>query len=230
MLWANGSILAGLLLGKTFSEQGVPGMRLGTIMSLSDVPFYYYNDADGDQIALPNTERLVSEAMAAHAIAQHLMPILCVRGRPEVRLGSFQSLAGSDLAGSWAPVAIEPDEKAPQGQAADQPDDSVPTVEAYESQAVSAAEAELDALLAGLMADVAAPVGPVAEADVSSGRSESSAGARDAASTPASDESPAGSSTDDLDALLQGIASNEAEQTSDSSDMDPDLAALLASL
>ena len=97
MLWANGSILAGLLLGKTYSEQGLPAMKLGTIMSVGDIPFYYYTDPDGDQVALPSTERLVPEAAAAHVISQHFMPVLCIRGRPEIRLGSFQSLAGVDL-------------------------------------------------------------------------------------------------------------------------------------
>ena len=111
LLWANGSILAGLLLGKTFSEQGLTDMRLGSMMTLKDVPFYYYTDSDGDQVALPNTERLVPESSALRAISQGLMPILCIRGRSEIRLGSFGSLGGLELAGPWSPLMIEPDEK-----------------------------------------------------------------------------------------------------------------------
>ncbi len=137
MLWANGAILAGLLLGRTFSEQGIPGMRLGTVMSIGDVPFYYYTDDEGDQIALPSTERLVPESIAAHIMSQNFMPVLCIRGRPEIRLGSFQSLAGNDLAGPWSPLAVEPDEKLEVSAAADVPRTEPLTV-------------DLDALLAGL--------------------------------------------------------------------------------
>ncbi len=208
MLWANGSMLAGLLLGKTFSEQGFK-MRLGSIMSLGDVPFYYYTDAEGDQVALPNTERMVTERAAAYLMSQNFMPILCVRGRPEVRLGSFQSLAGTELAGPWLPVAIEPDQRAPAGSSAEQPEESVPTVEAFEAQAAAEAESEIDALLASLLADTTT-----------------------SAAAEASDEAPPSGtgSVDELDDLLAGLASGEAEKNSDNSQMDSDLADLLANL
>jgi type VI secretion system protein ImpC len=220
MLWANGSMLAGLLLGKTFSEQGVKGMRLGSIMTLGDVPFYYYTDAEGDQVALPNTERLVTESTAAYLMSQNFMPVLCIRGRPEVRLGSFQSLAGTELAGPWMPVAIEPDQKAPPGQAAEQPEETVPTVDAFEAQAAAEAESELDALLASLMADTTTPATADAEAPAS---------AEPTAATDEVTEQAAGS-VDDLDELLAGLAASEAETNSDNSQMDSDLADLLASL
>jgi type VI secretion system protein ImpC len=228
MLWANGAMLAGLLLGKTFSEQGLKGMRLGSIMSLGDVPFYYYTDADGDQVALPNTERLVSESTAAYLMSQNFMPVLCVRGRPEVRLGGFQSLAGTELAGHWAPVAIEPDQKAAVSPAAEQPEENVPTVEAFEAQAAAEAESELDALLAGLLADTATP----ADASVAV---EAAAAGGDATKQSASDASdqatpPDGGSVDELDDLLAGLAASDTETNSDNSEMDPDLADLLANL
>ena len=106
MLWANGSILAGLLLGKTFLEQGMNSMQLGSQMVLGDVPFHYYTDPDGDQIPLPSTERLVTESDAVRTLAQNFMPVISMRGRPEVRLGGFTSLAGVQLAGPWAPLEI----------------------------------------------------------------------------------------------------------------------------
>ena len=110
MLWTNGSILAGLLLGRTFSDQGLSGMKLGSQMVLGDVPFYYYTDSDGDQVALPSTERMVSEPTAMHAMSQNFMPVFSIRGRPEIRLGSFGSLGGKLLAGPWAPLDVQPDE------------------------------------------------------------------------------------------------------------------------
>jgi type VI secretion system protein ImpC len=106
MLWANSSILVGLLLAKTFSEQGLSGMQLGSVMLQGDIPFHYYTDEHGDQIALPGTERLVTESVAAHIASQNFMPVFSIRGRPEIRLGSFTSLAGADLAGPWAPVEV----------------------------------------------------------------------------------------------------------------------------
>jgi type VI secretion system protein ImpC len=228
MLWANGSMLAGLLLGKTFSEQGLK-MRLGSIMSLGDVPFYYYTDADGDQVALPNTERLVTESTAAYLISQNFMPVLCVRGRPEVRLGSFQSLAGTELAGPWSPIAIEPDQGAAAIPAAEQPEESVPTVEAFEAQAAAEAESEIDALLASLLADTTTPAdAPVAdEAAAASGDATDEPAASDASDQPTP---PDGGSVDELDDLLAGLAASETETNSDNSQMDPDLADLLASL
>jgi len=211
MLWANGSILAGLLLGKTFTEQGLPGMRLGTIMSISDVPFYYYTDADGDQIALPNTERMVTESVAAHVIAQHFMPVLCIRGRPEVRLGSFQSLAGEELAGPWSPVTVEPDEissTVPE-PATSVAEPEIPTVEEHEAAAVAEAQEELDAILAGVESVSAAAAG------------------QEVVEQPGS---PQVAADDDLDALLAGLASSETQQASTETEIDPDLAELLKGL
>jgi type VI secretion system protein ImpC len=150
MLWANGSILAGLLLGKTFSEQGLARMKLGSQMTLGDVPFYYYTDPDGDQIALPSTERMVSEPTAVRIMSQNFMPVLSIRGRSEVRLGSFNSLSGALLAGPWAPLDIKPDEgQLPSANASSTPtDDDSTSIEELEARAAVEAEQELDALLA----------------------------------------------------------------------------------
>jgi type VI secretion system protein ImpC len=150
MLWANGSILAGLLLGTTFNEQGLAGMKLGSHMTLGDVPFYYYTDADGDQVALPSTERNVSEPVAVHIMAQNFMPVVALRGRPEVRLGSFQSLGGALLAGPWAPVEMPPEAVADGGDyVAPAPGGEIPlSDEEQEAREAADAEQELDALLA----------------------------------------------------------------------------------
>jgi type VI secretion system protein ImpC len=212
MLWANGSILAGLLLGKTFSEQGLKSMELGSIMTISDVPFYYYTDADGDQMALPSTERNVSERAAAHVIAQHFMPVVCVRGRPEVRLASFNSLAGTLLAGPWAPVEVPPDEGPPPAEMPTEPAEEEISIEETESQAAAEAESELDALLVGYT-------------------SESSGGAETTGETAEAESDASGSDDVDLDALLSGLSEKDEQQSpAGETEMDPDLAALLADL
>jgi type VI secretion system protein ImpC len=221
MLWANGSILAGLLLGRTFSAQGLPGMRLGEIMTLDDVPFYYYTDADGDQVALPSTERLVTESLAAHVIAQHFMPVLCNRGRPEIRLGSFHSVGGPELAGPWSPRVLEPDKKLDSSEAV-APSEDVLSVDAFEAQAAAVANSDLDAHLADIQSPPADSREPVVARTGEELGTEPELG-------KVEQPSPRGTEND-LDELLAALASKEKETTASKPDIDPELAALLAEL
>jgi hypothetical protein len=55
---------------------------------------------------LPCTERRMNITTAEYVESQRFLPVLSIRGRPEVRLAGFQSLAGKPLAGPWAPVAV----------------------------------------------------------------------------------------------------------------------------
>jgi type VI secretion system protein ImpC len=211
MLWANGSILAGLLLGKTFSDQGLKGMKLGSVMTLGEVPFHYYTDSDGDQIPLPSTERWVSEKTAVHVMSQNFMPVLCIRGRTEIRLGSFNSLAGATLAGPWAPVQVKLDEPLPFTPAAQSATPSVTPTAAtndVEAKTVAEAEAELDSMLSR---DAAAT-------------SDQPAAAPESA--PAASETP-----DELATLLAELEAKETEKPEPpAGGIDPELAALLAEL
>jgi hypothetical protein len=103
MLWGNPAVIAALLAGQTYTLQGQK-MNLGSIMSVGDMPFHYYTDKDADQVPLPCTERLMTARMAALMTSQAFMPLISLKGRPEVRLGSFASLAGKILAGPWPEV------------------------------------------------------------------------------------------------------------------------------
>jgi type VI secretion system protein ImpC len=182
MLYTSGAVLAGLLLAETFLKGGMKKMSLGSIMQAGEMPYYYYEDADGDQVALPCTERLLSVDLAAHVTKQRFMPVLAIKGKPEVRLGSFQSLAGKPIAGPWAPVAIGPTAapaaaptpvvvgEVPEATAAapaSAPESTIPEAAAMPEQPAPAppaeaasADAELDALLASLGAADAAPAAP----------------------------------------------------------------------
>src|SRR5262245_49644455 len=102
MLWGNSAVIAGLLLGATFSQQGAK-MKPGSVLALGEMPFYYYTDADGDQTALPCTERMLSSRMAEWVRQHRFMPMLSMKGSPDVRLGGFGSLADTQLAGPWQP-------------------------------------------------------------------------------------------------------------------------------
>ncbi|WP_413205845.1 type VI secretion system contractile sheath small subunit [Rhodospirillum sp. A1_3_36] len=101
MLWANPVILSATLMAATVVRDG-KNMRLGEIMGMGDIPIHTMVDQYGDQIALPCTERLLNTRTTADVVARGFMPVLSVKGRAEVRQGSFQALSGDMLAGPWA--------------------------------------------------------------------------------------------------------------------------------
>lgn len=182
MLWGNSAVIAGLLAGATFSQQGAK-MKLGTVLTLGEMPFYYYTDSDGDQTALPCTERMLSSKLAELVGRHRFIPMLSMKGRPEVRLAGFGSLAGGELAGPWQPAATIPDsDSMPSrskeseeteteqevGESEEKGGSDESTEPAADTSAESTGEAaagdpELDKLLAGL-GDDADPAAPPAEA------------------------------------------------------------------
>jgi type VI secretion system protein ImpC len=209
MLYASGSILAGLLLGQTFLQGGMKKMNLGSILTADDMPYYFYEDADGDQVALPCTERLLTIDTAAHVTKQGFMPVIAIKGKPEVGLGSFQSLAGKPLAGPWAPIAITPS-AAPAAAAPAQAPAAKP----------AAAEPEKPT-------PVPEPAAPEPTAAAPAAEEPAAAPAAPAEAAPAADASV----DNELDALLASLDSPApAESSGGEADLDPDLAALLADL
>ena len=201
MLWGNSAFLAGLVLGQTFLNDGLAGMQPGSVLTVGDLPFYYYTDADGDQIALPCSERLVNMRLAQSLTAQGFIPILAMQGRAEVRVGGLHALGGGPLAGPWNPVNIS----------------SAPVVSAVSAAAAAtpaapppaaAVDEELDALLAGIDS-------PTPEAS-----------APEAAPAPADE---AANDLDSLLASLDSQDA-AAASTGAQADVDADLAALLADL
>ncbi|XDA99859.1 type VI secretion system contractile sheath large subunit [Sulfitobacter sp. LCG007] len=101
MLWANPAVVSAVLMAAGVSKSG-KDMRLGEIMSLGDMPVHVMTDAHGDPIALPCTERLLTTRTMAEVVTRGFMPLLSIKGRNEVRQGSFQALGGDMLAGPWA--------------------------------------------------------------------------------------------------------------------------------
>ena len=77
-------------------------MDLGTLMSLGDIPFHYMTDRFGDQVALPCTERNLTSDLAQATLMRGFMPVLWMKGRDEIRLGSFRSLGGDEIIGPWS--------------------------------------------------------------------------------------------------------------------------------
>ncbi|MGB8622539.1 MAG: type VI secretion system contractile sheath large subunit [Paracoccaceae bacterium] len=101
MLWANPAAAVAVLMAQSFTQNG-KALNLGSVMQLGDIPFHYVTDRYGDQVALPCTERNVTESKIENIVNRGLMPVVSIRGRDEIRLTSFQSLAGTDLRGPWS--------------------------------------------------------------------------------------------------------------------------------
>lgn len=163
MLWGNGAVIAGLLLGATFQVGGLKSMKLGEVMTVDDMPYYFYTDSDGDQIALPCTDRLLSEAMCMYVSSQGIMPLVAFKGRAEVRLASLQSLAGKPLLGPWSAEQVAANMAVGASAApAPTPAPAEPAAAPAPEQSAAAVDAELDALLASLGGDT--PAAPSADA------------------------------------------------------------------
>lgn len=239
MLWGHPALLTAFALGETFRQQGGK-MKLGSVAGLGDMPYYVYTGPDGEQTALPCTERLFSERQAAQAATYNVMPVVSLRGRPEVRLAGFNSLAGQPLAGFWAPVTIKPTQAA--SPAAPQPPKTVaqpapasvaeapapepaaaaPQAAAPQAGAAAAdAGADLDALLASLAAETAPAAGEATESAPEAATEPAPEAAAETAAAPAD-------AMNELDALLASLSAEPAPQTADATE--PDLDALLASL
>lgn len=203
MLWGNPSVLVALLLGETYSRQGLAQMDLGSIMTVGDMPYHWYTDDDGDQIALPCTARQLGVRAAGNVTRQGFMPLLSIQGRPDVRLGSFQSLRGELLAGPWAPIAEQGGARTAPPKPSTASGAPSAAAEATAAEEQGTGDDELDAMLAEL-AGAATP----------------------AAAPPAA---PAADADPELDALLSGLEDASSAPPPDD-EIDPDLAALLGDL
>lgn len=192
MLWAHPALLAACLLAAP----------VGRTLSIGDLPFHYFVDAEGDQIALPCTERFVDADTAARLHGLGIVGLMAHKGQPELRFAGLDAVNGQAIAlqNMPKPVSRSSVTTAVHGKLAGAAPAAAATAsgaddvgdDALESAASDSSDSSLDDLLAGLGGDDA---GSDTSSDLSS----------DESSEPA-DEAPA-----------------EAE-------MDPELAALLKSL
>lgn len=207
MLWGHPALLAACVVA------GNDGLTIG------DLPFYHFRDADGDTVALPCTERLINSDTATTLGQWGFSALMAHKGAPELRIAGLDAVNGQPLgkaavAGSkprigvetkvGVPITMTTKAKVPaQSQAA--LDDSASSSDDSD-MASSDDSSDLDALLAGLGDD-----------------------------SPSSQETGSSSGDDDLDALLASLGGDDTTASDDSSsdsgdEMDADLAALLASL
>lgn len=205
--WANPVVAVAILLAAT-RKKGGKSMSLGDVMSLDDMPYTFFTDQHGDQVALPCTERNLTTMKSETVVARGFMPLVSLKGQNAIRLASFQSLASTEIRGVWsdAPALAR----------------SAPTPEAAPPAAGKITE------IIPISADVPAEIteaGPTAEAALD-----------DLDDLLADLDTPAEETDalDDLDALLAEFEdtpdSTEDDADDDDSAIDDDLAALLEGL
>lgn len=196
MLWGNPAVLVALLAAQAW-EKGGASMKLGSVNVVGDLPVYVYTDKDGDQMALPCTERLFTERQAAQVASTGTIPVLSLRGRPEVRVAGFASLAGTTLAGRWAPADAKPAPAKTAAAAAAEPE-----AEAEEAAAEDSGSDDLDALMAGL---AASEEEPEAEAAPAADTGDEDLDALLASLSAEPEPAAADETESDLDALLASL-------------------------
>ena len=199
MLWGHPALLAASLLAAP----------VGKTLSIGDLPFHYFVDAQGDQIALPCTERFIDVDTAARLRGLGICALLAHKGQPELRVAGLDAVNGATLALQGMPkpaarssVSVGVQSK-PRG-------DSAPARAAASDNAAS--ETEIDS-----SADAGSDSGDGGLDDLLAGLGGSD---DEAAPSDASDDAPA----DDAPADDAPAADSAA------SEMDPELAALLKSL
>lgn len=98
--WGPPAVLAAVLLGRHLLDNG-PGEPPGEPLTVDDMPIALRTGPDGDTVALPCTEWLLTERSTAALHSLGLTPVLTRRGQPELRWGGWGSVKGGELAGPW---------------------------------------------------------------------------------------------------------------------------------
>lgn len=88
MLWGHPAVLAASLLAAP----------TGRTLSIGDLPFHFFTDADGDQVALPCTERLINAETAARLRQFGIGALMAHKGQPELRVAGLETVTGTELA------------------------------------------------------------------------------------------------------------------------------------
>jgi type VI secretion system protein ImpC len=204
MLWGHPALLFANRIAATWRRDG-KAMKIGSLATIGDLPVYVYHDTDGEQIALPCTERLFTERQAAQIAATGVNPVVALRGRPEVRIGGFASMAGGMLSGPWAPFVAAPPPADAASDGAEAESESTAT-SGDDEDAVSATSSETESSDSDTDTDTDSNSDPDAETG-SEAASESGSEDLDALLSSLGDDTPAsGDGADvDLDALLASL-------------------------
>jgi type VI secretion system protein ImpC len=210
MLWGHPALLALCVLG-------VRGGQL----TIGDLPFHYYVDADGDTTALPCTDRLLNTQASAMLRSYGINAVMAHKGEALVRLAGLEAVNGDGLA------------SAPAAGARKAPGDSRSAIGSKGDGKVSVdwAPAQRGAGTVAVNATLASGSGEEAPS-TDDGFDDDHASADSGDFGDSGDSGGSGDS--ELDALLASLGDDPApasdDATADDAGMDADLEALLASL
>ena len=98
-LWCSPAFAAALMLGQSFMENGWQ-MRPGEIDEVDNLPLCYHID-DGEEVALPCGELLISDRVADRIRQNGITPLLSVKSQDTIQVGRFCGLNGEPLSGPW---------------------------------------------------------------------------------------------------------------------------------
>lgn len=210
MLWGHPALLALSVLA-----------RDGAPLTIDDLPFHHYVDEDGDSVALPCTDRLISTGVASLLRESGINAVMAHKGEALVHINGLEAVNGDGLA-----VAGAAPKKAP-------------------GQARFAVQSRIDAKGAQVSATFASALrkgSPVPETPQEAVEEPAEGATEDPAQepVPAVDETAArapdaeaSAPDDDLTALLASLeepAVPADDRSAAEPEMDPELAALLKSL
>ena len=99
-LWGNPAFAIAFLLSKGFSEDGWR-FRPSDSLEIEGLPLHIYESGGSSEIK-PCAEVLLTVRAAKKIIDRGLMPLLSMKDTDTVRLGIFQSIACTQLAGPWS--------------------------------------------------------------------------------------------------------------------------------
>ena len=193
MLWGHPALLAASLLAAP----------VGRTLSIGDLPFHYFVDAEGDQIALPCTERFIDVDTAARLRGLGITALLAHKGQPELRMAGLDAVNGTTLALQGMPK---------------------PAARSSVSVGVQSTRGETAPARATASDDAASETDTDSSADAGSGSDDSGLDDLLAGLGGSDDDAAPSESSDDAPAD-DAPATDSAE-----SEMDPELAALLKSL
>ncbi|MEO6743334.1 MAG: type VI secretion system contractile sheath large subunit [Caldimonas sp.] len=218
MLWGHPSLLAMCVLAVH-----------GGQMTIDDLAFHHYVDADGDSAALPCTDRLINTHASTLLRDYGINGVMAHKGEALVRLAGLEAINGDGLAAPGGAGRKAPSDSRFALRSKPDRDDKV---------AVDWTPAQRKAGTVGVsappqrLADDAEEATPAATADAPEA---STAEVAPVESPTAEASAPASDDTSELDALLASLnddapPAEAPAAASDEPEMDPELAALLKSL
>ena len=152
MLWGNPALLVAELAATSWQKDGRL-MKLGSANMAGSVPVHMYQDARGNEVALPCTERLLTDPQVAQLTDLGVIPLVSIPGRSKVRVASFGAVSGAaTLAGRWTPP--EPAAIAPAPAAHGSDGDLDALLAAISAEPAPAAAGEMDAGLRAVLASL----------------------------------------------------------------------------